>query len=103
MEKELNQNEIEIMMGITKRIDQVIRERYQEFMGLFVHDLEHQGNRELFKLDIENKLKCFSSKGGDKHDAFCNYFMIIFGINKKLFKKEYKNTDFVKSIAPWVE
>lgn len=33
------------------------------------------------------KLRLFCSKPTDKYDAFCNYFMIGFGSNKKLFKK----------------
>lgn len=75
------------MKEITFKIDQVIKAKYQEFVGLFAEGLDNEGNRELFKLDTQDKLKYFSSKSGEKHDAFCNYFMIVFGINKKLFKK----------------
>jgi len=43
------------------------------------------------------------SKPGDSSDYYCNYVMLLYGLNKKLFKPKYSLVDFVKDIKPLVE
>ena len=45
---------------------------------------------------ITEKLKFFVSLPTADSDYYCNLVMLIFGLNKKLFKKDYKNLEFVK-------
>ena len=51
---------------------------------------------------MKEKLKLFISAPNAEADYYCNFVMILFGVNKKIFKKDYKNTDFVKDIKDWV-
>lgn len=57
-----------------------------------------------FNFSIENKLKYFASKPGDNSDYYCNYIMLIYGLNKKLFAyPKYSLMDFTREIKPFID
>ena len=55
------------------------------------------------KWDMEDKLRFFKSKTGDKANYYCNYGMLLFGVNKGLMvNRKLSLHDFIKSISPAV-
>lgn len=58
---------------------------------------------EQFSIDAcMSKLKFFTCDSSAKFDYHCNYIMLLFGTNKKLFNNGYKNVDFVNDTKDWI-
>ena len=51
--------------------------------------------------EMEGKLKFFKSKPGEKANYYCNYGMLVFGLNKKVMAQhKYNLHQFCKDFAP---
>ena len=72
------------------------------FIGM--NNIADEKFKEKFELnEIIKKLKYFVSKAEAKSDYYCNYIMLLFGLNKKLFRKDYNVLEFVKAVKEWME
>lgn len=63
---------------VLKEIEGELREQVVGKIGLV-------GEWGAFRWDWGEKLKFFRSKAGEKWDYYCNWVMLLFGSNKKLF------------------
>lgn len=65
---------------------------------------ENQQASTLFSLDnVLSKLKLFASLPNADSQYYCNFVMVLFGSNKKVFNKGFSCGDFVKQVGAWIE
>ena len=93
-----------MMEEVAINLNSFIRNQMAEFMNLIGKDnICVENFSEKLQLDtIIPKLKFFVSKPETKSDYYCNYTMLLFGLNKKLFVKEYSAVNFMKDIKEWI-
>ena len=87
------------------RLNCFIKANFNAFVDIIGKDKVTSNSFEQeFRLEeIIPKLKFFVSKPEVPSDYYFNYVMLLFGLNKKLFVKEYRVEEFVKSIKEWLE
>ncbi len=56
-----------------------------------------------WNIDFLDKVKSFPSKPEEKCDYYCNWGMLLYGVNKCKFIKEFSLVEFVKVIKETVE
>lgn len=67
----------ELMFNTCIRINDGIKEQIKNKMQV-------NGN---FDFAVIDKIKYFASQATARGDYYCNYVMLLFGVNKKLFPK----------------
>ncbi len=70
------------MLNTCKKVNEGIKDHIKNKIN---QDLE-------FNFEIFDKMKYFASDANAKGDYYCNYVMLLYGINKKLFPKEYNQS-----------